>query len=50
MGLMGKKISLPSKAKAKKILHDGTVRGNPITKPQRGLMGLIASGKKPTKY
>jgi hypothetical protein len=39
-----------SKNKAKKILHDGEVKGKPITKKQRGLMGLIASGKKPTKY
>jgi hypothetical protein len=40
----------PSKQKAKEILHDGTVRGKPITDKQRGLMGVIASGKKPRKY
>lgn len=39
-----------NKKKAKEILHDGTVRGKPITKKQRGLMGLIASGKKAVKY
>ena len=46
---MGLKKGLPTQAKAKEILHDGTVRGKPITKPQRGLMGLIASGKTPKK-
>jgi hypothetical protein len=45
MGLKG-----PSKEKAKEILKDGTVRGKPITKKQRGLMGVIASGKKPKGY
>lgn len=38
-----------SKAKAKKILHDGTVMGHPLTKKQRGLFGIIASGKKPRR-
>lgn len=37
----------PSRAKAKKILRDGTVRGHKLTKKQRGLFGVIASGKKP---
>lgn len=40
---------LPTKKKAKKIMQDGTVRGKPITPKQGGLMGVIASGKKPQK-
>jgi len=44
------KKQLPTKAKAREILHDGAVRGKPITKKQRGLMGFIASGKKPGNY
>lgn len=40
----------PSKKKAKEILRHGKVRGKPLTGKQRGLMGVIASGKKPTKY
>jgi hypothetical protein len=39
----------PTKSKAKKMLHEGTIGGKKITKKQRGLFGLIASGKKPTK-
>lgn len=39
----------PSKAKAAEILHHGKVHGKPLTKKQRGLMGVIASGKKPTR-
>ena len=35
-----------SAAKAKKILKDGKVRGKALTKKQRGLMGLVASGKR----
>ena len=46
---MGLKKGLPTQAKAKEILNDGTVRGKPITTRQRGLMGLIASGKTPRK-
>lgn len=34
-----------SRAKAKEILHDGTVHGKPLTKRQRGYMGAVASGK-----
>jgi len=48
MGLPTKK-SLPTKDKAKEILHDGTVRGKPITTKQRGLFGIIMAGKTPTK-
>lgn len=46
---MAKKRSLPSKAKAREILRDGTVHGKPLTKAQRGLMGLLAGGGKPNK-
>lgn len=42
-------MALPTKAKAKEILHDGTVRGKPITPKQRGLMAIIVLGKKPTR-
>ena len=38
-----------TKAKAKKILTDGKVRGKKLTKKQRGFFGIIASGKKPRK-
>lgn len=38
---MAKKLS---KAKAKEILHDGTVHGHPITKKQRGFFGAVAGG------
>ena len=43
-------MALPSKGmkmgatKAKKILSDGTVRGNPLTQGQKGLFGAIAGG------
>jgi len=43
------KRSLPSQDKAKEIIKDGTVRGKAITTKQRGLMGIIASGKVPRK-
>jgi len=39
----------PSQHKARKILKHGSVRGKPLTPKQRGLMGVIASGKKPTR-
>lgn len=38
-----------SKEKAKEILRHGEVRGHRLTKAQRGLFGVIASGKKPTR-
>ena len=38
-----------TKAKAKKILKDGKIRGKKLTKKQRGFFGRIASGKKATK-
>ncbi len=41
--------SLPSQGKAKEIMHDGAVRGKPITTKQRGLFGIIVAGKTPTK-
>ena len=34
-----------SQAKAAKILHDGKVRGKPLTKKQRGFFGARAGGK-----
>lgn len=38
-----------SKEKAKEILRHGEVRGEPLTPKQKGLFGLIAGGKKPTR-
>jgi hypothetical protein len=38
-----------SKAKAKKILRHGEVRGHPLSEKQEGLMGLIAGGGRPSK-
>jgi len=38
---------LPTKTKAKKILKDGKVRNKSLTKKQKGLFGVIASGRKP---
>ena len=38
-----------SKAKAKTMLREGEARGHPLTEKQRGLFGLIASGKRPSK-
>ena len=46
---MTRRKGLPSPAKAQKILHDKEVRGHPLTKKQRGLFGVLASGKAPTK-
>lgn len=34
-----------SKAKARKILHDGTVKGHPLTTKQRKFFGARASGE-----
>ena len=38
-----------SKAKAAEMLRHGEVNGKPLTEKQKGLFGLIASGKKPTR-
>ena len=38
-----------TRKKAKKILKDKKVRGKKLTKKQRGLFGLIAGGKRPTR-
>ena len=35
-----------TKAKAKKILRDGTIRGKSLTKKQRGFFGARAGGKR----
>lgn len=37
------------KGKAHEILRHGQVHGEPLTAKQRGLMGVIASGEKPTR-
>lgn len=38
-----------SQAKAKQMLRDNSAQGHPLTKKQKGLFGLIASGKRPRK-
>ena len=42
---MARKGNPVSKAKAKKILSHGSVKGHKLTKPQKGLFGAIAGGK-----
>ena len=41
--------NLPTRAKAKTIVSHGTSHGKPLTGPQKGLMGLLAGGGKPTR-
>ena len=36
-----------TKMKAREMLKHGEVKGHPLTKRQRGLMGMVASGKQP---
>ena len=43
---MTKKLSA---AKAKKMLRDDSAHGKPLNKAQKGLFGVVASGKKPKK-
>lgn len=38
-----------SRQKAREMLADGTVHGKPLSKKQRGLFGVVASGKRPRK-
>jgi len=38
-----------TKEKARKILHDGKVRGKPLTEKARKFMGAMASGERPKK-
>ena len=47
--LSGRRKRGPSQGKAKEILRDGTVHGEPITDKQRGYFGIIAGGGTPTK-
>ena len=35
-----------TKAKAKKILKDGKIKGKPLTKKQRGFFGSKSGGKR----
>lgn len=46
---MPKGVGYPSPRKAKKILRHKKVKGKNLTGKQKKLMGLIASGKMPTK-
>ncbi len=38
-----------TQAKAKKILRDKMVRGEPLSEAQKGFFGLVAGGGKPTR-
>lgn len=42
--MLPSKKAAVSSDKAKQILNDGTVRGNPLTQKQKGLFGAIAGG------
>jgi hypothetical protein len=44
--MAGKKKSLPTQAKARKVLHDKKIHGKPITAKQRRFFGHIAGGGK----
>lgn len=46
MAKHGKKVS---SRKAREILRHGEVRGKKLTKKQKGLFGLMAGGKRPTR-
>jgi len=43
------KHKYPTKAKAKKMLKENQAQGKPLSKAQKGLFGVIAGGKKPTR-
>lgn len=38
-----------SQEKAELMMHEGTIKGHPMTSKQRGMFGMIAGGKTPTK-
>jgi hypothetical protein len=38
-----------SQAKAKKIMHDKTIRGHALTDKQKRLFGMIAGGHAPSR-
>lgn len=38
-----------NREKAKIMMKEGEVHGKPLTSKQKGLFGLIAGGKKPTR-
>lgn len=44
--MAARKRAKVSKAKAREILHHGSVHGRKLTKKQRGMFGAIASGKR----
>ena len=48
--LPSQRTTAPSPTKATQILRDGTVRGQPLTKPQQGFFGAVAAlAKKGTR-
>lgn len=49
IGYRRRRTGLPSKAKAGKMLKDGTAHGQPLTKKQKGLFGMIRGGKRPMR-
>lgn len=38
-----------TRAKARKMLHEGMAHGKPLSEAQRGYFGVIASGERPRK-
>lgn len=46
---MKKYKSLPTKHKARKMLEEGLAHGKKLTKKQKRLFSLLASGKKPKR-
>lgn len=48
MAARGRK-SLPSKGKAKEMLRHGEVGGDPLSKKQKGLFGMLAGGGLPSR-
>lgn len=44
-----RKRGLPSRGKAKEMLRHGEVHGEPLTGKQRGMFGVIAGGRTPTR-
>jgi hypothetical protein len=49
MGSMATVKQRIGRAKAAEMLHHGAVHGNPLSPKQRGLFGVIASGKRPVR-
>lgn len=44
---MAEREHILTSSKARKILHDNSVRGHPLTKKQKRFFGAVAGGQKP---